>query len=195
VARRSRNLKSWFDEVLSSWARRLRAACVSYDRGVKIWSFDRWVNDNNIPTSFEYGKAWWDYVELVRRFADYLDADEVSVIGHYHVDTPPPCEHLPMPAVAIDTSGVTFALRFDFGAFCGRYDLREWAVSIQRRSPYTGPLFGLIRETEDLRNSGLEGLAPDYLFGPYRDNPRQFTVLVRDEWDVAALMRILAHES
>jgi hypothetical protein len=58
-----------------------------------------------------------------------------------------------------------------------------------------GPLFGLIRETEDLRNVGLDGLSPDYLFGPYREDPAQFTALVRDEWDVAALMRIMAHEA
>ena len=165
-----------------------------YDRGVKIWSFDRWVNDNNIPTSFEYGKGWWDYVELVRRFASYLEADDVRVVGHYHVDTPPPSEQLPMPALAIDTTGVTFALRYDFGSFSLRHDLREWAVSVKRRSPYHGPWFGLIRETEDLRNAGLDGLSPDHVFGPYRENSARFTALLRNEWDVAALMRILAHE-
>jgi hypothetical protein len=161
---------------------------------VKIFRFDRWVNDNNIPTSFEYGKGWWDYVELVRRFAHYVDANEVRVVGHYHVDTPPPCERLPMPAVAIDAEGVTFTLRHDFGVFSIRRDLREWVVSVQRRSPYKGPLFGLIGETEDLRNAGLDGLNPDYVFGPYRENPARFTALLRDEWDVAALMRILMHE-
>ena len=161
---------------------------------MKIWSFDRWVGDNNIPTSFEYGKGWWDYVELVRRFANHVDADEVHVVGHYHVDTPPPCERLPMPAVAIETRGVRFALRYDFGRFSIRHDLREWAVSVKRRSPYRGPLFGLIREAEDLRNLALDGLSPDHVFGPYRENPAKFTVLLGDEWDVAALMRILAHE-
>lgn len=161
---------------------------------MKTWSFDRWVNDNNVSTSFEYGKGWWDYVELIRRFAHYLDAVEVRVVGHYHIDTPPPCERLPMPAVAIDVAGVTFALRHDFGARSLRHDLREWAVSVERRSPYCGPLFGLIRETEDLRDAGLDGLAPNYVFGSYREDPAQFTTLLRDEWDVAAAMRILAHE-
>jgi len=31
------------------------------------------VGENNIPAHFEYGKGWWDYVELVRRFAAKLD--------------------------------------------------------------------------------------------------------------------------
>jgi hypothetical protein len=99
-----------------------------------------------------------------------------------------------MPAVAIDAEGVTFTLRHDFGVFSIRRDLREWVVSVRRRSPYNGPLFGLIGETEDLRNAGLDGLNPDYVFGPYRENPARFTALLRDEWDVAALMRILMHE-
>lgn len=84
---------------------------------MKISSFDRWVNDNNISNTFEYAKGWWDYIELVRRFALRLNTEDVRVIGHYVVDTPSPCEQLPMPAVAIATPGVMFALRYDFGSW------------------------------------------------------------------------------
>lgn len=160
-----------------------------------VSDFDRWVSANNIPESFEYGKGWWDYIELVRRFAAYLNTDDVLVIGHYIVETPPPCERLPMPAVAIRTPGVTFALRFDFGSLTMRLGMREWAVSVRRRSKYLGPLFGLFDGTEDLRRAGFDGLAPDFLFGPYREDPARFTCLLRDEWDVATLMRLLAHEA
>jgi hypothetical protein len=69
--------------------------------------------------------------------------------------------------------------------------LREWAVSVRRRSRYAGPLVGLIDETDDLRGAGLDELA----FGPYREDPACFTCLLSDEWDVATLMRILAHET
>jgi len=164
------------------------------DGNVVVSDFDRWVGENNIPRTFEYGKGWWDYVELVRRFADFLDTDDVRVIGHYIVETPPPCERLPMPAVAISKPGVLFALRYDFGRLSMRAGMREWAVSVQRRSPYLGPLFGLIDEAEDLRDEKLDGLGPEFLFGPYREDPARFTCLVRDEWDLATLMRLLAHE-
>ncbi len=50
--------------------------------------FDRWVGENNIPERFEYGKGWWDYVELVRRFASKFDVEDVWVVGHYVVHTP-----------------------------------------------------------------------------------------------------------
>ncbi len=128
----------------------------------------------------------------MRRFAAHLDTEDVLVIGHYFVDTPPPCERLPMPAVAITKPGVTFALRFDFGSLSLRLGLRQWTVSVRRRSRYAGPLFGLVDEAEDLRRAGLD---PDFLFGPYRDDPARFTCMLRDEWDVATLMRILVHEA
>lgn len=59
------------------------------------------MGENNIPSDFEYGKGWWDYVELVRRFASKFDVEDVRVVGHYVVHTPPPEEQLPMPAVAL----------------------------------------------------------------------------------------------
>jgi hypothetical protein len=154
------------------------------------------VSGNNIAETFEYAKGWWDYVELVRRFAYRLDTDDVRVVGDCFVDTPPPCERLPMPAVAILARGVTFALRFDFGSWSLKHrEICEWVVSVERRSRYVGPLFGLFDETEDLRLQGVDGLAPDYLFGSYRQDQARFSCLVRDEWDVAALMRILAREA
>jgi hypothetical protein len=157
-------------------------------------TFDRWVSDNNIPETFEFGKGWWDYVELVRRFAERLGSDEVRVIGHYIVDTPPPCERLPMPAVAITVPGVTFALRFDFGSWSMKHaEISEWVVSVDRRTPYRGPLFGLFDENLDLRANGVDGLG-EYLFGSYRQDPSRFSCLLRDEWDVATLLRIVAHE-
>jgi hypothetical protein len=163
---------------------------------VQISEFDKWVNDNNIPESFEYGKGWWDYVELVRRFAARLDTEDVRVIGHYVVDTPPPCERLPMPAVAISIPGVTVALRFDFGSWSLKHEeISEWVVSVDRRSPYRGPLFNLFDENLDLRTIGVDGLAPDFLFGSYRQDPSRFSCLLRDEWDVATLIHIMAHEA
>jgi hypothetical protein len=179
-------------EIDGSRFRRLRGD----DEQLKVSDFDRWVSENNIPERFEYSKGWWDYVELVRRFADHLGTNEVRVIGHYTIDTPPPCERLPMPAVAICVPGVTFALRFDFGSWSLKHrEICEWVVSVDRRSPYVGPLFGLFDEHEDCRSQAVEGLAPDYLFGAYRQNQARFSCLVQDEWDVAALLRILAHEA
>jgi hypothetical protein len=163
---------------------------------VQISEFDKWVSGHNIPETFEYGKGWWDYVELVRRFAARLDTEDVRVIGHYVVDTPPPRELLPMPAIALSIPGVTFALRFDFGSWSWKHDDRsEWVVSVDRRSPYRGPLFGLFDENRDLRTIGVEGLAPSFLFGSYRQDPSRFSCLLRDEWDVATLLRLMAHEA
>lgn len=67
-----------------------------------------------------------------------------------------------MPAVAIATSGVMFALRYDFGSWSLKHpEIHEWVVSVQRCSPYQGPLFGLFDPALDLRLIGADGLGPD----------------------------------
>src|SRR5438067_2823098 len=145
-----------------------------------VSELDRWVGDHNIPESYEYGKGWWDYVEIVRRFSQKFDMKDVRIIGHYVVHTPPPEEALPMPAVSLAREGVLVALKFDFGA-AARWPC-EWTVSVRRRSPYRGPTFGLFDPSLDLRGQRVDGLAPDFVFGPHRENPAQFTCEVEDEW-------------
>jgi hypothetical protein len=160
---------------------------------IVVSDFDRWVGANSIPDTFEYSKGWWDYVEVVRRLASHFDTNDVRVIGHYVVETPPPCERLPMPAVAIVTPTVTFALRCDFGSWSLKHrDICEWVLSVRRRTPYRGPLFGLVEETQDLRALQVDGLTPEYLFGSYRHDQGRFSCLVRNEWDLVTLIRILA---
>ena len=68
-------------------------------------------------------------------------------------------------------------------------------MSVDRRSPYRGPLFGLFDENRDLRTIGVDGLAPNFLFGCYGQDPSRFSCLLRDEWDVATLLRVMAHET
>jgi len=155
-------------------------------------AFDRWVGENNIARTFEYGKGWWDYVELVRRFSEKFDIADVRVVGHYVVHTPPPEEALPMPVVAIEGHGVMVALRWDFGAM--RNWPFEWTVSVRRRSPYLGPTFALFDPELDLRGAGVVGLGRDLVFGPYCTSPAEFTCELQDEWDVATLLRLVFHE-
>ena len=120
---------------------------------VVVSEFDVWVGENNIPDHFEYGKGWWDYVELIRTFAVRLDSKDVRVVGHYIVETMPPVELLPMPAIAIVTPGATFAFRRDFGTWSIKQPVAfsEWVVSVVLAAPYRGPTFGLFDETRDLR--------------------------------------------
>jgi hypothetical protein len=158
-----------------------------------ITEFDRWVGENNIPDAFEYGKGWWDYIELVRRFSNKFELADVRVAGHYIVHTPPPEEDLPMPAVALTGNGVLVALKWDFGT-APRWP-REWTVSVRRPSPYRGPTFGLFDPSLDLRHEGVDGLGGGLVFGPYRENPAEFTCEVEDEWDVATLLRFVCYES
>lgn len=149
--------------------------------------FDRWVGANNISEDFEYAKGWWEYVELVRNFAFKHEIKDVRVVGHYTVSTPE--EELPMPVVAFVRADATVTVRWDFEAYPHR-----WTVSVQRRSAYRGPLFGLFDVSVDVRTKTVSGMTPDLVFGPYRANQSTFTCELRDEWDVSTLMRLMFFE-
>ena len=94
-----------------------------------------------------------------------------------------------MPGVVLEHSDVMIALKWDFGA-SSRWP-REWTISVRRRSPYRGPTFGLFDPALDLRGEKDDGLV---VFGPYRENPAEFTCEVEDEWDVATLLRFVCCE-
>jgi hypothetical protein len=158
-----------------------------------VTDFDRWVGEHNIPPHFEYGKGWWDYVELVRRFASKFDVEDVRVVGHYIVETPPPEEMLPMPAVAMTRRGIMAALKYDFGGLA-RWP-KEWTISVRRPAPYRGPTFGLFDPNVDLRQLRVDGLAPALVFASYRENQAEFTCEVEDEWDAAMLLRLVFSET
>jgi hypothetical protein len=96
-----------------------------------------------------------------------------------------------MPAVAIITPAATFAFRYDFGTWSLK-QFSEWVLSVEREAPYRGPTFGLFDEAHDLRPERFDGLSPNYLFGPYRHDQAKFSCVVKDQWDVATLLRILA---
>jgi hypothetical protein len=155
--------------------------------------FDRWVGENNIARTFQYGKGWWDYVELIRRFADKFDVEDVRLVGEYIVRTPPPEEALPMPAVALVRPRAMVAMKWDFGA-TARWPT-EWTVTVRRSSPYLGPTFGLFDPMADLRTRRVEGLEPDLVLPPYRQSPSAFTCELEDEWDVATLLRFVFYEA
>ena len=98
-----------------------------------------------------------------------------------------------MPAIAFEVRGVTFAVRWDFGA-CPRWP-NEWTVSVKRRSPYLGPTFGLFNEETDLSHEPISGFGPELTLPSFRTSRSAFTCELVDEYDVAMLIRLLSFEA
>jgi hypothetical protein len=155
----------------------------------KISHFDAWVGTHNPASHLEYGKGWWDYVEIIGRLTHKFAATDVRVIGTYIVHTPPPEEELPMPAVAFVVNGVAFAVKWDFGR-CPHWP-HEWTVSVQRPAPHSGATLHLFDEHTDARDV-TDGFGPDFTFPSYAESPQRFTCVVDDELDVATLIRIFS---
>jgi hypothetical protein len=155
-------------------------------------SFDEWVHHNNPPQHLEYGKGFWDYIEILQGFVAKFEATDERLIGTYVVHTPPPTEELSMPAVAFNVCKVAFAIRYDFGS--GSLWPLEWTVSLRHPAPYRGPLFGLFNASLDLSSSPIAGFGAEWTMPSYQVDQANFTCALRDEWDVATLIRIFAHE-
>jgi hypothetical protein len=158
-----------------------------------LCEFERWAITHAISDTFVFGQGWWDYVDLVRRLSVKLGISDVLVIGEYVIDTPPPSERLPMPLVALETDSTLVALKRDFGVYC-RWPC-EWTLSVCKQAPYRGPILGLFDPAVDLRRERVDGLSPELLFGPYRENPAEFSCDLVDEWDVATFLRLMFYEA
>lgn len=97
------------------------------DQNVGI-DFDEWVSSNNPVSSSHYSKAFWSWIETVRRLSTLLGprrgdnpsdtaykssgvklgADknrvDLQVVGTIQYDTPPPEESISMPVVRFETA-------------------------------------------------------------------------------------------
>ncbi len=155
-------------------------------------NLDAWVSNNNPPPEQEYGKGFWDYVEMLRRLMNKFEAINDRVIGTYTVHTPPPEEKLLMPALAFDLGPITIALKWDFGARSNWP--HEWTVSIKRPSTRRERLYQLFDEKLKLSSRSVTGFPPDWVLPCYQKSPAAFTCQLRDEWDVATLVRIMLFE-
>lgn len=151
--------------------------------------FHRWVSEHNPPEKSEYGKGWWDYVEIIQRLMDTHDIEHAEVVGTYLMKTPPPTEELLMPVVKLEIRTAVFLLKYDFGVWPD-----HWTLSTMRSAPYTSPTFGLFDAVTDLRGQTVAGFEPEWLYPPYSESPGKFTCKLSDEWDVAMCIRLMAYE-
>ncbi len=160
-------------------------------------NFDQWVSDNNPPLHLEYGKGWWDYIEIVRRLADKFTIDDIAVVGTYVIETPPPEEKLTAPAIRLRTDNITFTVKYDFGKFPEAHHASvyfpwpTWLVSVS--SVFPGPaksygLFGVF----DYSKVPVDGF--DVIYGPFsKSYCSEFTCMLEDELDLACLMRLFLY--
>ena len=150
-------------------------------------NFDQWVNDNNPPVHLQYGKGWWDYIEILRRLMDKFGIEDAKVVGTYMMKTPPPQEELLMPVVKMNIRSVEVIVKYDFGTFP-----QTWTVSVQNPSAKAGPTLGLFDKKMDLRPKPVAGFRSQWICPPYCDSPTRFSCELADEWDLAALLRLVS---
>ena len=150
---------------------------------------NRWVNDNNPPAHLEYGKGWWDYVEILQRLMDKFAIEEAQVVGTYIMKTPPPQEELLMPVVKLKMKTVDLIVKYDFGTFP-----ETWTISTKSSTSHVGPTLGLFNRNTDLRLKTVSGFEPGWVYPPYCESQTRFSCELQDEWDLAAFIRLVSNE-
>ena len=150
-------------------------------------NLDQWVNDNNPPAHLEYGKGWWNYIEILRRVAWKFNVDHIDVVGIYVVNTPPPEEELEMPVVRLRTATVELIVKYDFGAFPD-----EWTVSARTSQTHLRSTFGLFDPHRRLDT--VAGFGPSWMYPPYAKSPGRFSCQLEDEWDLVMFMGLVVCE-
>lgn len=146
-----------------------------------MMELDAWVHANNPPPS-PWAKAWWDYIDFVRRLADRHAVNDRQVVDTYTRTTPPPSFDLELPVVRLDGSHATLSLAWLLGA-----PGDPWALTVSTQQP-PHTLYGLFDPTMDVRNAELGAAAAA---GPYSVDASSFSCVVADEWDVAMVARLI----
>ncbi len=107
---------------------------------------------------------------------DKHEIDAAKVMGTYLMTTPPPKDELCMPIVSPKTIRATILLKCDFGIWP-----KCWAISVDIQNSKSGPIYGLLYETVDLRTQSVMGFATDLVYTSYRDSPGKFSRNLADE--------------
>jgi hypothetical protein len=50
---------------------------------------------------------------------------------------------------------------------------------------------GLFNPEQDLRTKAIAAFQTEWIYGPYNENPAQFSCELQDEWDLACLLRLV----
>ncbi len=100
--------------------------------------------------------------------------------------TPPPFEKLLMPVMRLQTPDVQLTFKYDFGVYP-----EAWTVSMSSGIDTAPTTLGLFDPGRDLRTKVIAGFQQEWIYGPYNENPNQFTCEVQDEWDLACLFRVV----
>ena len=148
----------------------------------------QWVSDHNPSPKLSYGKGWWDYVTFLYHLDELYGKSRTTVVSTYEMVTPPPQEILLMPVARLETDRAAFIMKTQFDGIAP-----AWTVSVLRDRADRVPLYGLIDEHEELAAGEIAGFAAQWVFPCYAKSPARFTGRVEDDWQLYALIWVIAH--
>ena len=146
-----------------------------------------WANDNLADESLKFFNAAWQQVMFVRdRLPLYLASSEeahneimhsIQVVGTHT------SKHIELPVYKITAfAAVEIYMRANF------YD---WAISVASAREVVIDFHDLLKTDPSTRSIYFEGFERKWVFGPYKDNKKQFSFALKDQGKVEIFFFLL----
>lgn len=88
-----------------------------------------------------------------------------------------------LPVYRISVSGLELTIRGNF---------HDWKVSVKSDRPVVANFLSLFRKDERINSVYCEGFREEWVYGSYNENLKQFTVEVRDNYQLYTFLYILS---
>lgn len=146
-----------------------------------------WANENEPSKEMSYFDGYWDQIMFVRdqiRFLLGVDGhgqtdDKVRVVGT-HVS-----KSIKLPVFELDLQekyGLKIFMRDNF---------HDWKVSIKSDRDIDCDFMNLFEEIEAISYLYCEGMTKDQIFGMHKENKKEFTIEIYNNYQLYTFMWIL----
>jgi len=157
-------------------------------RTYKPIPFDHWVCENQPGDDAQYRTGWWDTIEFVRFLANEFGIMDITIIGDFDAETPPPTEILRMPVFLLRFNSVDVCLKNDFSPL-----EPYWSASVVIGDKREFACYGLNAPLNRWKHNSLTLFPETWRFSPYISGSRRFSCGLAHEHAVFTLFWLLTH--
>ncbi len=146
---------------------------------------ESWATENSPVDTAKAGRFWEQIIflrdDLPRAFGRSAKKFSQVVIATHQSSS----VTLPVCQFKADWSKLTITVRGNFN---------DWKVSVNSETPVRASFLGLFDPFVNVHPTVCEGFPRDLVFGSYGANPNQFTIHLRNEYELYAFFLILGHD-
>ncbi|HJY98888.1 MAG TPA: hypothetical protein VJ227_04190 [Patescibacteria group bacterium] len=144
-----------------------------------------WANAFEPGDEMLWKRGYWEQIVFVRDEIHrlFVATYEESKRNPVMVVSMHTSKSIRLPVYNIKVPGIEIWMRYNFF---------DWKVSIRSERPVPDVFHNIIRKDVKIHEVYFEGFSKDWIFGSYDENPCQFSVEVRTDYDLYAFLLVIA---